>query len=162
MAQDVGRNPVGRFCRDFTEREPLILGFMFSLTANASWGNTTTSFTFGTCQALEWIDSFVICLNDNLVCYLLPHVLSLAPKGHCCHTDEDVPWPVNYRWGSQPASMQDYIFPVGVCFTWLLIKPLQNKYARPESYKQEKKNRELKVMYKKAMQGDLAAHIKHL
>lgn len=26
----------------------------------------------------------------------------------------------------------------------------------------KKKNRELKVMYKKAMQGDLAAHIKHL
>lgn len=45
-----------------------------------------------------------LCLNDILVCYLLSHVLALAPKGHCCHTAEDVPWPVNYRLGSQPAS----------------------------------------------------------
>lgn len=60
--------------------------------------------------------------------------------------------------------MQDYIFPVGVCFTWLLIKPLQNKYAHPESHKQtnKQKNRELKVTYKKAMQGDLVAQIMHL
>lgn len=57
--------------------------------------------------------------------------------------------------------MQDYIFPVGVCSTWLLIKSLQNKYAGSESYKQEKKI-ELKVMYKKAMQGDLAAQTMHL
>lgn len=59
-----------------------------------------------------------------------------------------------------PASMQDYIFPVAVYFTWLFIKPLQNKYARLESYKQ-KKTRELKVTYKKAKQGDLAAQIMH-
>lgn len=59
--------------------------------------------------------------------------------------------------------MQDYIFPVGICFTWLFIEPLQNKYAHPESYKQKKKiNRELKVNYKKATQGGLAAHTVHL